>query len=174
MMKKTRINYILVILLILLSLNVIYFFQIRKKKKIEYDFINNLKHIELNHFKSINSVNNSNSVINLIYIFQLSDCDACVFNMFKSIDVFSNIDDHSINVILVYDNINEAEQYCNQFYSEYYPNVNFYFASYNQFNELKIETPFLLAEQKGKVIFNFNFGMDINLLWKLTDKHFHN
>lgn len=170
-MKFNKTNIIIIILLIFVILNVFYFIKIRYKIHSKKFFVDDVRKINLDDFKPMNFIQEKKSYNKFIYVYRFSDCEGCIYNMFRSIQSFSKINNSSIHVIIVYDNFKEAIIYWTEFYAEKYPEVKFYFASYEKFEDTKIKyTPFLIVSRENKAIFSFHFNLEIKELWEISKK----
>lgn len=175
-MKNKFLVFPVIILSILVIVN-IYWYNKRKKPGSGIINSNVTYHINLSDLQMINpdDQNEDENTENIFtYIYDISTCSGCIYNMYESIKKFSSLPNSTINVIITYDNFTEVKEYCDNYYKEYYNNVNFYYATYKQFKEMKVKyIPFLIAYKSDKAIFGFIFRKDLKPLWKISRKYFH-
>lgn len=175
-MKLKKINnkiifIVLILLLILLSFNLYKFF-CHKKIQVNYMDIDEINLGKIENFKTINKIGKTNYNLLFTYIYNISDCHVCIYNLYRSVKRFVLINNSNINILIVFNNFNEVKEYCDNYYSNYYKQVNFYYCTNDQFERMNIKyTPFLIVEKNGKKIFGYHFGSDLKPLWKISKKY---
>lgn len=164
---------IVLILLVLLAVNLYWY----NKNKIPKGVIIDSKtdyNINLSEFRKINTniQETDGNTVDLTYIYNIAECPGCIYNMYESIKKYSSLSNSIINVIIVWDNFKETQEYCENYLKEYYEYVHFYYSNHEQFKELNIKfTPFLIVEENGEFVFGFIFREELEPLWDISSKY---